>query len=101
MNKTKLRELLTNTICDVTFTKTDGTIRNMAATLMAEHLPIIRVDDPTQHSISKREENPKILAVWDMDKNDWRSFRLNTIVSVSVVYPAELKGLKYASSTQE
>lgn len=100
MNKEELRDLLRESIAEITFTKMDGTIRVLHGTLMPEHLPPL----PTDASLliqSKRDENPKILAVWDMDKEDWRSFRLDTVLMVNVVYPLNMTGVKYAAPTQE
>ena len=33
----------------------------------------------------QKPENDEVLAVWDIDKQAWRSFRVNTILSADVV----------------
>ena len=100
MNKEQLRQILTETICHVTFEKTDGTIRHMDATLMKIYLP---KTDPKESLMpkTKRDENPDVLAVWDTEKDDWRSFRVGSVKEVVIMYPLEREGLFYAASTQE
>lgn len=84
MTKEELRKLLTNTVTEITFTKTDGTIRKLVGTLMPEHLPPL-AEDITNLSKSKRDENPKILAVWDMENGGWRSFRIESVMNIETV----------------
>jgi hypothetical protein len=31
----------------------------------------------------KRPENPDVLAVWDMDNNGWRSFRIDSVKEIA------------------
>lgn len=81
MTKDELRKILTNNIVDVTFEKTDGTLREMRCTLMPEFLPA----PPLESNVlthSKRDENPNVIAVWDMNKTDWRSFRIDSLQSL-------------------
>ena len=64
-------------IIEVTFTKKDGTERVLKGTLKEEYIP-------TEHRPKKnsdRKPNPETMAVWDMDKNAWRSFRLESVTS--------------------
>lgn len=69
---------LTKQIANVTFTKADGSIRNMRCTLMREYLPI--AEETTAHV--PRRQNDEVLAVWDLDNQGWRSFRLDSIQKV-------------------
>jgi len=73
------RKLFANNIITVTFTKKDGTKRDMRCTLINDYLP-------NQMDIKEAESksNPDVLAVWDLDKNAWRSFRLDSIISYSI-----------------
>jgi hypothetical protein len=71
--KTKLRE----TIATVTFAKADGTLRQMKCTLSENHLPTF------EENKSTRKENLDVLPVWDIEKGEWRSFRIDSIKSVS------------------
>ena len=61
----------------VVFTKKDGTERTMNCTLQEG------VVVPHENKTDKvKVENDDILAVWDIDKNAWRSFRLDSINTV-------------------
>ena len=67
---------------NIEFTKKDGTRRKMNCTLMPEMLP--DQIDIEEHAQSKAY-NPDILAVFDIDKGDWRSFRWDSLLSVNGV----------------
>jgi hypothetical protein len=61
----------------VTFTKKDGTERVMKCTL--------REDIITPHEKKTdrvKAHNDETLAVWDLDKKEWRSFRYDSIKEV-------------------
>jgi hypothetical protein len=77
-----LREQLLNhlksQVCDVTFTKADGTIRNMKATLEESHLP---PPTPPKEGAKPRAENLDLINVWDTEAAGWRSFRLDSLIS--------------------
>lgn len=60
----------------VVFQKTDGTFREMNCTLKEEFLP------PFDKNAVGKATNEEVLAVWDLDKNAWRSFRLDSVVSI-------------------
>jgi len=69
---TKLREA----DYSITFTKVDGTERIMKCTLRPLALPEQQGDsEPTS-------KNANTLAVWDLDKSAWRSFRLDSVKSI-------------------
>lgn len=61
----------------VVFTKKDGTDREMNCTL--QEGVVVPHENKTDRT---KVENDEILAVWDIDKNAWRSFRLDTIKSI-------------------
>ena len=56
----------------VTFTKKDGTERVMNCTL--QEGVVVPHENKTDRT---KVENDDILAVWDIDKSAWRSFRLS------------------------
>jgi hypothetical protein len=69
--------MLESGIVNVKFTKTDGTEREMKCTL----LDTIAV--PHQKKTEREKKlNEDIIAVWDVDKSAWRSFRYNSNISV-------------------
>ena len=79
MNKEDIRRLALQYHIEVRFTTTSGTERKMRCTLRKEELPY---DEGGVQLIVDhvRKENPNILAVWDLDKQQWRSFRINSLL---------------------
>ena len=57
----------------VTFTKKDGTERVMKCTLKEDVVPSVE---------SSKKENVGVVVVWDTEKNEWRSFRMDSITNV-------------------
>jgi hypothetical protein len=82
-NKNELKENLSKSIAQVTFTKTDGSIREMRCTLMSEYLPEKQIDENVRHV--PRRESDNVLAVWDIDNQDWRSFRLDSVTDINYI----------------
>lgn len=76
MTKEDLSVKLKEAIAVVTFENVDRNIRVMKCTLLAEHLPI-------HEGFSKKPINENVMTVWDLDNNAWRSFRIDSIKSVS------------------
>ena len=70
-----LTKLLQDSIVEVTFTKKDGSERIMKCTLKEEYLPEIVG--------AERKKNEESLAVFDLDMEDWRSFRWDSIKQVN------------------
>jgi len=83
IDKYQLKEDLKNGVVTVVFEKTDGTERTMRATLSDLYVPQV---EPTMLSeydgqVPKkaRQLNDNVQAVWDIDANDWRSFRVDSV----------------------
>ena len=83
-DKYELKEILSNTVSTVVFTKVDGTERELKCTLLPEYLPQKPVVEGQQllTEALPRKENPDTLAVWDMERNGWRSFRTDSVKAV-------------------
>lgn len=81
MEKSELQDLLRANVVEVTFTKVNGDQRVMTSTLMESKLP------PREPEAGERvkKENPAVLAVWDINQQDWRSFRVQNVSSVKIV----------------
>jgi len=73
-----LAALRTGTI-NVTFTKKDGTDRNMRCTLREEMVPT----EAWPTGENTRKSSDEVIAVFDLEKDDWRSFRVNSVTSYS------------------
>lgn len=77
-DKESLKQHLKEGVHTVVFQKKDGTERTMKCTLDPNRL----VPQTEKIAVSKvRVENPDVLAVWDIDKQSWRSFRIDSIVT--------------------
>lgn len=72
-----LKSLLHDEVIAVTFTKNDGTERVMYCTLQeGVALPHDKKTDRV------KEPNADVMAVWDMEKKAWRSFKLSAVKQV-------------------
>lgn len=85
--RTCLVECLQND-CEIVFIKIDGSLREMPCTLRADVLPNI-----TNESTKPRKFNPETLSVWCLDKKEWRSFKLENVVSVKSITVATPKSV--------
>jgi hypothetical protein len=83
-DKYELKEVLSNSVATVVFTKVDGTERELKCTLLPEYLPQKPVVEGQQLLTEglPKAENPSTLAVWDMENNGWRSFRTDSVKAV-------------------
>mgnify|MGYP003121654929 CR=1 FL=1 len=77
MTREKMIEELVLGICEVNFTKKNGDLREMACTLSSYHIP----EDKKPKSDNQKEKNTDIIPVWDMRKEEWRSFRVDSVIS--------------------
>ena len=66
----------------ISFKKRDGSHRTMRCTLRRDALP--EQTDIEEHTSAPNKE---YLAVWDLEKNGWRSFRIDSIEDVTFVTP--------------
>ena len=76
---TNLLEQLRQGPVEVDFYKGDGSLRHMRATLNQDLLP----PTPIVHSPSAKPHDPQQVRVFDLDKKDWRSFRMERLVKVN------------------
>ena len=76
---TKLKE----NVCVVSFKKKDGTNRNMKCTLKESVVPKATKEDPlSQKKI--RALNEEVVPVWDVEKESWRSFRVDSVITIGI-----------------
>lgn len=61
----------------VKFVKTNGEERVMRCTLKEGVVPLYE-----KKTDRVKKENTETMSVWDLDKNEWRSFRLDSIKHV-------------------
>lgn len=77
-DRDELKSSLHSGVCKVTFTKANGETRVMHCTLNESMLPPTVVETEVN---SPRVENTDVIAAWDVEKNGWRSFRIDSITS--------------------
>lgn len=74
---TLLRELRSNVI-EVHFTKVNGDARVMRATLMEKFLPESYRSEKDEEK-DFHQQNPNVIACWDLTVGGWRSFRIDSV----------------------
>jgi hypothetical protein len=67
---------------EVTFTKVDGTVRTMPCTLNEALIPPAPAPDLTKPPRVKKF-NPAVMSVFCTDKQEWRSFRIENVISIT------------------
>ena len=77
-----VKEKLRENVLSVVFIKRDGTERRMRCTLRGDMIPALQ---GTTEAAQKRVRSEENLAVWDLDKEAWRSFRYDSIIGFSEV----------------
>lgn len=82
MSREEMIAELQKRTCRVIFKKVNGEERDMQCTLMAESLPPAKKDDPlTQKKV--RAVNENTIVAWDINKDAFRSFRVENVISFS------------------
>lgn len=71
---------------EVTFTKVNGEVRTMPCTLNEALLPVVEQITPTADTPPPRvkKHNPAVMSVFCTDKREWRSFRVDNVISITV-----------------
>jgi hypothetical protein len=65
-----------NSIYVVTFTKANGEERRMRCTLKSN-----MIQETTKATTRTKTANPNVVAVWDLEKQAWRSFTKDSVIS--------------------
>jgi hypothetical protein len=76
-----LKQLLSNGVYEITFTKVSGETRVMPCTLDANRLPPIIVKE----NKTTKERKTDTMSVWCVDKNEWRSFKVMNVTEVKSI----------------
>ena len=74
-----IRSTLKSNICKVTFTKSNGELREMMCTLQES---IVVPHEKTTDRV--REVKEDVIPVWDCGKEAWRSFRIDSIIAIQI-----------------
>jgi WYL_2, Sm-like SH3 beta-barrel fold len=84
-DREEMVKLLKRGAVDITFTKVDGSLRTMRATLNPSRMPPQMKNEDLEAAETHRKENPDVLPVWSIDDLGWRSFRLENILSAQYI----------------
>lgn len=76
-----LRKILREHVCEVTFTKMDGSVRVMSCTLKDGVVPA----PVLKENAKMRIPNEANLSVWCINKHEWRSFKTANVTEVKVL----------------
>ena len=74
--KQLLKELLQKKVVEIKFKKKDGSERLMKCTLLSDIVPVYE-----KKTDRKKKESEDTLAVWDIEKDSFRSFKVDSIIS--------------------
>lgn len=76
-----------NANVEITFTKVDGEIRTMPCTLNEALLPVVVQITPSADTPPARVKkfNSAVMSVFCTDKQEWRSFRIENLISVKSI----------------
>lgn len=75
-----MHQLLLENECIVEFVKVNGEVRSMPCTLKPELIP----PQPVVEGKEPKKPNPDVTVVWCTDKQEWRSFRTSSLISITV-----------------
>jgi len=80
-----IKSLLQQGSITVTFVKADGTDREMLCTLNPDKLPTVAgpIDGIVKESKERKKPDEHSLRVFDLEKNEWRSFRFDRLKKVT------------------
>lgn len=77
-----LKSILSVSEAKITFTKVDGTERVMKCTLEATKLPPVVIKEDAKPR--KESDSTKALRVFDIEKQEWRSFTIKNIKRIDL-----------------
>jgi len=78
-DKNWLKGLLKNEVVTLTFTKKDGSEREMVATLSEARIP---KSEKTTESAGTRKYSDEVQPVYDVEAEGWRSFRWDSLSKI-------------------
>ena len=83
----QLTDMLRTGVCEVTFTKIDGSVRVMPCTLDPAVVPPAPAPKVlAEGEVAKpRKSNPDNISAWCTDKQEWRSFKVANVTSVQAM----------------
>ena len=92
MNRDEIIDILHNNVANITFTKVNGDVRVLKGTLLDQYLPQKEVDPSGVdiELISETQErkaiNDNVVVVFDVENDGYRSFRVDSVTYMEIVY---------------
>ena len=83
MKREWFESVLKNEIVTITFTKKDGTEREMRCTLKQDLLPVTEVVESIEEDKPKRAKSETSVSVFDLDLNGWRAFSIDSVKTIT------------------
>ena len=80
--KDEIQAYLISGLCQVTFTKKDGTERTIVGTINPDLIPYEK--HPKNDGVD-RVKNTDVQPVYDTDLEEWRSFRWDSVISFDAI----------------
>lgn len=77
-----VKAALINGVIEVAFTKADGTLRKINATLSESVVPKANKEDPLSTK-AVRKVSPEVCVIWDVDSKGWKSFRWDRLQRIN------------------
>lgn len=84
MTRDEILTMLNEGPCMVSFNKVTGERRDMLCTLRKDMIPAPK-DADTNNAFNTRkvrEINDNVVVAYDLNKNDWRSFRVENLIAI-------------------
>lgn len=79
LTRNEIIEALQAHKCVIKFTKVNGEVREMPCTLREDIVPKYERKTPLKDATGK---NQNVLSVWCLDKQEWRSFRVDNLLEL-------------------
>lgn len=80
-----IKDVLYTGVCEIEFTKVTGELRVMKCTLHKDWMSSAAIIENHQTRLLDFET----IAVWDTDKQAWRSFKTMNVISIKVIQNAD------------
>jgi hypothetical protein len=85
MDRNTILNMLRSNAVNLEFTKVDGSVRKMVATLNEyliplEQLPKVVVADKSEHVKPVKAKNLEVVRCFDLQAQAWRSFKISSLI---------------------
>jgi len=86
LTKSDYKNALKENVCEVLFTKKNGTLRKLLCTLDTKFIPQKQQDIINEvMDTPKRTGSPDSIAVFDLETGAWRAFRIHSVLAFKIV----------------